>query len=1008
MPDADRLTQSRPESRLELRRDSRWDSLSLERTAQGARMVLQDSECRRVAVLYLRLYDLTPANSDARRSEVRTELNRALALLTEQLVAYGGTPSAPQNADEGATGLLISAVFGSQTTRENDAERAVRAALEQLERVQSLNRELSIQTIHLQLQMGVHYAQVTTGGDGHIEVQEAALSLARGLALAAPTDHLLISSEVKAVLADLFHYEGLGMIYLKGLSQPLPVYRVAGTNARIEGRWQRSRLVRRSPLVGRERELAFLQQTYRYARLASPPSLEPLPDGTPAPVIRPTMVTLTGPEGCGKSRLLFEFRRITPPFRDGAMAPLVGRAASIFPIPYAIFSEMLRNLFNVRTTDADRVRQRKLESGMVPFLTLEPSLERCIPLFNYLLGGAQESPPQDNARAFQLELRLAFTLLLRTVARQTYANQGEPLLVYLEDLHGIHERSRVALLAVIERLNCPVPLVIFATHRPGFRLPRQLPQFADIQELLLEPLGADSLRQLIRSMLDGTDLPATLEARLLEKASGNPYYLEELVRSLVEERILVQQSGRWELARQAEDVHLPASLSALLMSRLDTLERPVRDLAMRAAVEGELIHTSVMEEVQRELKGPPVGPLLRQLEDARLIRSVELGDDPLYAFENPLVREVSYQTLVPHNRVVLHRLVGQAIENRFASALPDHYLALATHFKLGGESLRAADYYRLAGEKAQQEYANELALSCFTTYLNLSQDSTVSRKVRWHLARILRYLGRADEAAAVLEALSAEILPELEGSHLLLAEVVLELSRVRRNIGQPQDATQLARRALSLFERDHHLRGQADAQVAIGKCQRLMGELENAEHSYQQALTLLEQAGETISAGRVYSNLGRIYLDRRQLDQARRAFEKALQGQTAAHDRWGMALELGHLGETCYMAGIYADAETYFLDCIGQAEPLDIRPLIAGCRMYLGAIAARRGEEKGLELINEAIRIAKALQDLPRKVRGHQLKKEALEALGRTKEAQAEGAIMRAAARDAGMWVAEG
>lgn len=972
--------------------------------SSGVGPQLQESECRRVAILWIRLYDLTPVNSDEQRNHVRNGLFNACQLLLDQVKVYGGVPGKLEFSDEAGTGFFVSCVFGSQTARENDAERSVRAALDLLDKVQTLNRDFNSQNLHLQLQMGVHYAQVTTQQDGQLEFQNNALAMARGLALAAPSDHLLVSSEVKAILADLCHYEGMGTIYLQGQVNPLPAYRVVGLNARVEGRWQRSRLLRRSALVGREQTLKFLQELY--ARSCSPEHWRrtEVPAGSDAPsYVRPTIVSLSGPEGYGKSRILYEFRRLTPPFKDGMMSPLVGRAASIFPVPYAIFTELLRNLFNIRLTDPDHVRARKLESGLPTFAAHEPAVEQSIHIFNYLLGGVPEHSGHDDARAFQHELRVAFSRLLRGVARHTFRSRGVPLLVYLEDLQGIHERSQAALMTVLERLKLDVPLLIFMTYRSGFRLAEGLANAADLHEVNLEPLPPEALRQLIANMLDGAELPSILESRLLEKAGGNPFFLEELIRSLVEERVLHHVGGKWVLARPADDVHLPASLSALLMSRLDTLERPVRELLLRASVEGEVVHMGVLEEIQKALEGPAPGPLMRQLEDARLVRMMDSGDDPVYLFENPMVREVSYQTLVPHNRQILHGLVARAMELRFSGSLSDHYLALAHHFRQAGENSRAADYYRLAGEKAQAEYANELAVSSFTTYLNLAGEVSQARRVRWRMARVLRYMGRADEAGAVLEALSREILPDLEGTSVFLAEVLLELARVRRTIGQPREGVALARSALSYFVTENDLTGQAEAYVAMGKCLRLLGDIPGAEKHLFNALSLLELAGEGAAAGQVYSNLGRLALDRRQFEVAQDYFERALKYQEASQDRWGIALELGHLGEVSFIAGDLEAADAFLDRCLHQAEALDIRQLVAGTRMYLGAIRARRGDSSGLALIDDGIRIASALQDLPRKVRGHQLRAEALESLQRRSEAQQEKAIMRAAARDAGM-----
>lgn len=959
--------------------------------------LLVATERRRVAILSMRLSDLVPVAGIEHRAKISQSLRAALDVLLEVARTYGGLSGKIQSSDESATGLLVSVVFGSQVARENDAECGVRSATAMVEQIARLNRELAFQNQHLEFQVGIHYAEVTARPDGQVDVHEGAMSTAVGIALAAPVEHILVSAEVKAVLADLFHYEGLGLIYLKGKATPVPAWRIVGLNARMEGRWQRSRLVRRSSMVGRDAELLRLQQVYEQAR--DPGSWTVSPAGS----VRPIMVTISGPEGAGKSRLLYEFRRTTSPFKEGRSSPLVGRAAAIYPIPFSVFSELIRNLFGIRSTDSDSVRLRKLESGFPALVRFCPELAQDQTVFASLLSSEAVQRSGDQARAFALELRQGLCRLLRALSVRSFELTREPVLIYLEDLQGLHDRSLAVLLSVLEHLDCPAPLLIFATHRPGFRLSAVVHERASVVELPLLPLGHDHMRMLIQGMLEGADLPAALESRILGKAAGNPYYVEELICALVEEKVLVYRDGKWTLEKRAEDVQLPPSLAALLMARIDQLDKPARDLLLRASVQGEIIQPLVLDAVQEALHGPPAGPLLVQLAAARLLKLSEQGNEFFYIFENPLVREVSYQTIVPENRTVLHGLTGRALEQHYGQALAEHLLSLAHHFRLAGEPQRAAAYFRQAGEKAQSEYANEQALSCFTSFLNLAPDSTASKRVRWRMARVLRFLGRPDEAAAVLERLADEIVPAIEGSSRFLADVILELSRVRRNSGNPAEAARLAQKARILYQDEGHYDGIADALVATGKCLRLAGELAEAEKCYEAALEVIGPGGSCSDGGRVWSNLGRIALDRRQPEKARKAFEKALGCQRTSGDRWGIALELGHLGEVAWQEGKLEDAAQSFRACLELAAPLDIRPLLAGCRMYLGAISARQGDERGLEELREGIRIATVLQDLPRKVRGVQLMAEALEALGRQVEARSERLQLQKLAREAGL-----
>ena len=604
-----------------------------------------------VTVLFCDLVGFTAASEDADPEDVRARIDPYFDRLAAALRSYGGTV-------EKYIGDAVQGVFGAPVTHEDDPERAVRAALRILDEIADLNR--ADPDLALVVRIGVHT------GEGLI--REGPHDVARGivtgdvantasrLQTVAPEGGIVVSESTYLATERVFGYQAMDPVVVKGKSQPIPIWRVIGSRARLGTDITRAH---DGPMVGRDRERGVLRdlfdQTVRDRSLR--------------------LVTIVGEPGMGKSRIVAELAADLDALPD----PVRWRQGRCLPygdgITFWALGEIVKAEAGILETDPPDVAGARIDAIVPDEDPDAPWLrQRLRPLIGLDAPGAGRD---ENFAAW----------------RRFLASMAEriPAVVVFEDLHW----ADIALLAFIERLSTSavgVPLLIIATTRPELfdRWPTWASGVGDASRIDLAPLSEGDTARLIGNLLGQAVLPTDVQATLLSRSSGNPLFAGEFVRLLRDRRILALQGSTWTLDPTA-DIPVPSEVHGLIAARLDTLDPADKALVQDAAVIGQVFWSGAVADMAG--LGPDVVErALRDLSHTELIRPAErssMEGQTEYAFAHALIRDVCYAQIPRAVRAERHRAAAAWIERVSGERVVDNAEILASHYTTALELTRA-------------------------------------------------------------------------------------------------------------------------------------------------------------------------------------------------------------------------------------------------------------------------------------------------------------------------------
>jgi ABC-type oligopeptide transport system substrate-binding subunit/class 3 adenylate cyclase len=649
--------------------------------------------------------------------DVKLVVGEAVARIVGEVESLGGHVK-----DLAGDGVL--AFFGAPTTREDDAERAVRCALRILGEMEEYEREVrrGWGAEGFGVRVGAATGAVVVGEVGAgSRVEYAAfgdtVNVAARLQSAAQPGTVLVDDATHHAVEGLFQWGERLDLELKGKDESVAAWPVAGVAA--EARPQRGLPGVETRLIGRSRELGQGRE-----------ALDALRAG------RGGVLVVAGDAGIGKSRLLNELRELAE--REGT-SWLEGRCVSYGEsLPYWPFRDLLRGEWIGAGGDEPELRvrvglRRRLEqlfgegfaAELYPYLggLLEVALER-----EAAARTSQLSPEALQWRTFE-------------VVGQLFARLAEdaPLVVSIEDLHWADPTS-VLLLEQLLSLAEEAPVLLVLSLRPerdhaawGLRehASREFPHL--VREIDLGPLG-DSDGELLAALVAPATLPAELERRVLEAADGNPFFLEELVRSLADVGALVRADDGWRFDHAVE-VEVPPTVEKVILARVDRLSAQARDLVTAASALGRTFALPLLEGVIDE----DAGEALHELQRLGLLRQSRRWPQPEYRFRHALIQETAYRTLLAEQRTRLHRRAAEWLEERYAGREGEVLGLLAYHWLRAEDEAKAADYLLRAGDKARLEYALDEAIEHYRDLLPLLEQ----RGERQEIALVLFKLALA-------------------------------------------------------------------------------------------------------------------------------------------------------------------------------------------------------------------------------------------------------------------------
>jgi class 3 adenylate cyclase/tetratricopeptide (TPR) repeat protein len=893
---------------------------------------------REITVLFADAVNFTHLSVSLDAEAIFGLINDLLSRLVECVHRYDGMV-------DKFTGDGLMAVFGAPIAHENDPELAMRAALD-MQRAATEFESIAREKLGapLQIRVGVHCGPAVAGVLGaqqqvaYTVIGETVNLAARLQAMARPGG-ILASARVFQQTRAFFNFQTAGAIQVKGFDQPIAVYEAIGDRAEplpTRGIAGVSRI-----FLGHDGELQQLRDL----------AAAFFDDGHGRCAI------IQGEAGMGKSRLVTEWLSLPMPgpaviWRGHGLPYTVG-------IGYAAFRSLMQDAL------------RAYSSGEAWDAHVTPALR---PFLRQMLGMSLTADEQIAFRNLEPErikqlIALAFREWLLGEAH------ARPVILIIDDFHWADDLSRDLLQSIAQLVDeAPLVLCVMARLQPDKPLrldgpPTDQVLAAPIRlQIDLKPLSARDSRALLGHLVNLNDLPESIINTILARSEGNPFYIEEFVRVLIEKDVLRPGDGQWRVASAVElqSIEIPTSLSGLMMTRVDRLPQDLQQVLRSAAVLGLQFPTRLLEEVERRLHGTAsVQPQVERLIDMGMLEERHEGQDLTYAFSHILAQETIYNSLLHSQRPALHRTAAESVEHLYADNLVDQSEVLMLHYDRARVREKAMRYAVQSGDRARARFANREAIEYYSRALQLSQHLSGYEAARWRaaigLGEVEQLIGEYEEATAFYQATLEEW---RDAGPEDRAWAMLKLAQVWDKRGNLQEAQEWLRQALAQLDRVRGAKPELRAQVYsdLGWLSLRRGDLTAAKEWLEQGLALIRDSEHYGVLSSILNRLGAVYYNHSEWQQAADYVERAIELRERLGDVVGYARSLNNAGILKQASGDWDGALANYWRAVEMHERIgEVEGLAQACT-NIGVVYTDRGEwSKAEENLKRSFAIAQRI-----------------------------------------------
>jgi class 3 adenylate cyclase/tetratricopeptide (TPR) repeat protein len=802
-------------------------------------------------------------------------------------------------------GDAVMALFGTPAAREDDPDRAIRAALQIQAEVQKWQEEFhessssQEQRPSLQLRIGINTGPAllgTVGTTGEYTAIGNTVNLASRIESAAPAGGILISHDTYQHVRGIFEAIALEPIRVKGQSKPIQVYTISGLKPRelriaargVEGIETRT--------IGRDEELARMRSALEQA----------------AGQQQMYLINIVAEAGTGKSRLLYEFVKWLH-VQSHALYIAKGRATlETAQTPYALLRDLFFSSFGIQDHDGVATACQKLENGILGQIGDEETATLYAHFIGHLIGLDYSTSPHLKGilgDAQQIH-DLAFHYATQFFSDLTH--KRIPILL-LEDIHWA-DRGSLDFLDHLMASQPDIPLLIVGLtrstlfeERPGWGQGA-----AHDLRIDLSPLSDEKCRQLVREILQKMpEIPPALMELIIAKAEGSPFYVEELIKVLIDKGVIVRDEEQWQVEMERlSELQVPPTLTGLLQARLDNLQTNTRETLQQASVVGRIFWTEVVARMQNpESQGAQESmPIDRELQALRAKELIfQYGDAtssqiPEFIFKNVILHNVTYESVLLRLRPVYHQQVAEGLIEISGERINEYAGRVGEHYEFAKNLEQAAYWYALAGRQAQTTYETDAAiryyqkalgflgrevepanaalvleiharlgqvlnwqarysdaLEIYNAMLDLAnryQDAASQSQALQGIAASLSY--RGEHRAALEHAVRAENLARGAGETLAIAQSLWAQGSARYRLGEPRAVFPLADEALAIASGLQNLNEMGRSLNLLGAAHYVLGQYPEAQSHWEKALQIFQELGNKQQHLLLLNNLGAI------------------------------------------------------------------------------------------------------------------------------------------------------
>ena len=893
----------------------------LARLSRGIRGLNEPQERKLITVLFADISGFTAMAEAMDHEIVSTVINSLWSRVDKAIQDQGG------RIDK-HIGDAVMALFGTPLAREDDPERAIRAALQIQAEIQKWKQELDITTSqrespkqNIQLRIGINTGPTLLGTVGTIGEYTAigdTVNLASRLQAAAPTGGILISHNTHQHVRGIFEVTVLEPVTVKGKTEPIQVYTVNGIRPRAFRVPTRGVEGIETQTIGREEELATMESTF----------------GQVLEQRRLHLINIVAEAGTGKSRLLYEFTRWLD-VQTQAIQLFRGRATQeMAQIPYGLLRDIFSSSFGIQDDDSAATARQKLEGGILSYIQDEQTATLYTHFIGHLIGLDFSTSPHlrgilgDARQIHDLAFHYATQFFTDITREQT-------VIIFLEDIHWA-DRGSLDFFDHLMNTTPDLPLLIIGLTRSTLFEERPDWGTGPIQTVRLDllPLSDEDCRRLVEEILQKVPvIPPALIDMIVAKAEGSPFYVEELIKVLIDKGVILRGPERWRVEiERLSDLKVPATLTGLLQARLDSLSTNARETLQQASVIGRIFWTNVLEhmrnpEMQKAEASPPITERLSVLRAKELIfqyGDLALPKIPEFIFKNTILHNVTYESVLLRLRPVYHLQAAEGLIGISGERVNEYAGRIGEHYEQAGEYLNAAEWYARAGIQAQDTYEPEAAIRYYQKALEYIATSTNTTHIPQQL------------------------------------EIYARLGEVLNWQARYMDAINIFHAMLELAKTHQDLIAQSRAMQGLSNSLSYHGDHRAALDSAIQAETLARQAAAPIEVAKSLWTQGSA---RYRLGESRAALslgEQALTIVTELNNRNEMGRSLNLLGAAHYALGQYAQAESYWESALNIFQELNNRQQGMLLLSNLGVIADARGDyELAFQRYHSALEIAR-------------------------------------------------